>query len=318
MFNPTNLLLLTAVLTKVIASPSTCMGIVCPTVNMLNHRLVLGSPSQHDASGQQSVLSCQYDGAPVCRYASSDTLNPCTFRPTGILNPLSATCPSLVGDTPTSGQCPLTDNNGVPLLQSNIRPNSEDNACRYVGQSATAQCKYFAGQLDRRDISCPLSLTGSPPPPSSNSCPPFNPSNNRLTSETTDGSNIVCNFFNANGCTYAPSNGKYISGPKDTCPSAITIKATPAPAGALEGSNALSVDAAAAVDTKPVGTSKSTVISRPILIALLAMNAALVLAVLTIGAVWVLGRPTPGTRESGYSSVGGKAAVPRTHSDLEV
>ncbi|KAJ7178078.1 hypothetical protein C8R46DRAFT_1212793 [Mycena filopes] len=329
MFNPPKLLLflLTAVLTNVAASPSSCMGIVCPAVDKSNSPLILNSPSQHDANGQQSVISCQYGGSPACTYQSPDDVDLCTFE----LQQLdSKTCPPQFGEAVT-GQCPFVNNVGAPLrLQESLAdpfpfgslsckyfPVSEpDDACIYVNPNFAPHPK--AGNPG----TCPSSLEG-PHAPTSNSCPPVDPSNNRLTSETTNGSSIICNFFNANGCTYDATTGAFLGiGPKQTCPSAIKIKA-PAPAVALKGSAlSLAAAAAAAVDPDPAAsTSKSstvTAISKPILIALLAMNAALVLAVLTMAGVWFFGGRTSASfvprRESGYRSVGSKA-VPRTHSD---
>ncbi|KAJ7031673.1 hypothetical protein C8F04DRAFT_1235912 [Mycena alexandri] len=149
----------------------------------------------------------------------------------------------------------------------------------------------------------------SVPPASPTSCPPVNPENIALDTQITSIGFITCNFVNKDACTYSSdpaSPGVFVNGPAD-CPSAIIIKAPPQVAAAL---GAPAIDAAVAGSAPAAGgtsTKGDMVISKPILVALLAMNAALVLALLTMTVVWAFVRRTSASGGgSGYKSVPSK------------
>ncbi|KAJ7017620.1 hypothetical protein C8F04DRAFT_1155300 [Mycena alexandri] len=300
------LFLLTAISTRVIASPPPCIGFqpVCAFVNEINNPLEIGGPTSPGA-----LFDCQYSNSdglssgPVCSYNTPNVAAACVNR-FDLINGAD-NCPLNLGQA-LPGSCAFVNQKNAPFLPPTGLSDDNGLICNYVNEPTA--CQYSpTGDLSSGPASCPPSIGSAVlPPPVPQSCPASN-SADTLTSETSSGGFITCNYSNGDTCTYSLT-GEFVNGPGD-CPKAIKT-------GAL--ASTLSVDAAVAnsnPDSTNTGASnEGTLISKPILIALLGMNASLVLAVLAISFALLLSRHNSSAlnrgRDSRYTRVASKLQPP--------
>ncbi|KAJ7149414.1 hypothetical protein C8R43DRAFT_1007045 [Mycena crocata] len=282
----------------------------CPLTDKANATLVTESTVG-------AFTTCTYTGAfKMCTYFATD----------GSFSSGSSDCPASIGGSappppppPSSGRCPYQDESFYPLTSE--YSIGEFTTCNFRGPH---MCVYFAstgGYSSGSSKNCPSSIypfapPAPPPPPSSASgqCPLTDKANGQLHNDYHFEGIVMCTYSNDTTlCAYAQTDGSWNSGTID-CPSSIApMKFTSSPSS---NSSVVAVAGAAAQNDNTAtfgssrladndnnsrnGTSgkfKGTFISQPILIALLAINGVLVIAILVIAGVWVFGRR--GSRSSG-------------------
>ncbi|KAJ7930570.1 hypothetical protein B0H13DRAFT_2532883 [Mycena leptocephala] len=289
-----------------------------------------GSLLQSSGITADGFVSCQYQTAGTCVY----------FSPGGQFSSGSSTCPdgitpagnSSLGTTTGSSansdlaQCVATDDAGS-TLQSSANTTDGFVSCQY---QAAGTCVYFSpgGQFSSGGSICPDSITPASNPSSSDTSTGSGSANSATSSlaqcvaeddagsalqssGTTDDGFVTCKYQTAGSCEYFTPGGQFSAG-SSTCPDSITpANSSPASASSI-GSFLADSSSSNSSANKPAGGMSSVVI------ALLAMNAILVVGVLVSGAVWVRGR-RPSKRSSSLKGLYAKVdasretTVPLTH-----
>ncbi|KAJ7446075.1 hypothetical protein FB451DRAFT_790903 [Mycena latifolia] len=272
--------------------------------------------STDDSGSALQIVSLTSDGFVVCLYQAAGS---CVyFSPGGQFSSGSSTCPDSItpaGSPPTSGtndastgsasspdlaQCVATDDTGSTLQSSRVTADGFV-ACSY---QAAGNCEYFSpgGQFSAGASTCPNSITpgggssssgtndsssGSAPGTALAQCVATDDAGSALQSSnvTADGF-VACDYQTAKNCEYFTPGGEFSAG-ASTCPDSIT------PADTTSASGAIGVGTFLA-DTDDSGSSsessKKSGIPQPAIIALLALNALLVVGVLAAGSWWLWGR----------------------------
>ncbi|KAJ6490237.1 hypothetical protein C8R47DRAFT_1319944 [Mycena vitilis] len=222
--------------------------------------------------------------------------------------------------------CPQTIN-AAQLNSTKFNCLSNDTAgWPLVGSSATVQqqlaCTYYDGNTNDNAYYCKYDTTGTLIANSTSTCPgsanavkaintPSSPvmcleTNNaggNLSSVSLIGPNgtMACLYNDNNSCTYFISNGTFNSGPS-ACPTSIAPGSGPVGTGVPIGAIAEASPVAAAAAASP-SSDKENGLPQPVIIALLAMNGALVLGILILGGFWVFRRHSGPTRSVDYTKV---------------
>ncbi|KAJ6458854.1 hypothetical protein C8R47DRAFT_145155 [Mycena vitilis] len=290
-----------------------------------------GSALQASSIGADELVSCEYQAAGNCQY----------FTPGGQFSSGSSTCPdsitpagssSSTGSSPSSSlaQCVTNDDAGS-ALQSSSTTDDGFVACVYL---SAGSCEYFSpgGQFSSGSSTCPDGITAGTSSSSGtgtdNSSSPSSPSGSLAQCVTTDDAGstlqsssiatdgfVTCNYQTAGNCEYFSPGGQFSSG-SSTCPDSITP-------GSSSSTALTSSVGSFLAESDGNSTSKpasGVQLSQPVVIALLAMNAILVIAVLAAGAIWVFRRHTDNRASSLkglYSNANAPTSVPLTHGAAE-
>ncbi|KAJ7648459.1 hypothetical protein B0H17DRAFT_435406 [Mycena rosella] len=236
-----------------------------------------------------SFVACQYGAAGNCEY----------FSPGGQFSAGSSACPDSItpgaasSGSPDLAQCVATDDLGSAFQGiSATGPGEGFVTCQY---EAAGSCVYFTGgQFSAGSSTCPDSITPASSSgandgltesgPSLAKCAESDDAGSVLQSSgTTNHGFVTCQYQNAGNCEYLTPGGEF-SGGSSTCPDSITPGSGSAAAGALGGAFAADVDNSGSNS----GSGTST-LSQPVVIALLVMNAVLVIGGLILGTLWVRG-----------------------------
>ncbi|KAJ6550001.1 hypothetical protein B0H19DRAFT_1160201 [Mycena capillaripes] len=210
------------------------------------------------------------------------------------------------------------------LIGASVTVTEHLLACVY---SDSSMCMYSSqGSLKTGASSCPTTVS------SSIVCAEFDEINGRLVSSQPHNEFLVCHYSDSEICSYVAATGVLTGGTKH-CPASIAPQLNNSKqSGIFPGVGSAAAAGAPAsdrlVDNNSTSSGDSSTgsgisLSKPILIALLAMNVVLVLTVLAIGCVWLFGRRTEGrpTRLRALSTGSGSyktvqsMSVPLTHSD---
>ncbi|KAJ7761253.1 hypothetical protein DFH07DRAFT_957317 [Mycena maculata] len=205
--------------------------------------------------------------------------------------------------------CLNFDNDNSPLISSGLSQDGQILSCIYDDQQL---CTYEAldGGFDSGSSICPQSIT----PSTSTLVCNLDNNNSPLIDNTQDSGVLACLYADGQLCEYEAADGSFSEG-SSACPSLLESGSAsgPTPAGDIsKGGSAAALLSDNSSSNRPASDTKT--ISMPILIALLAMNGALVLAVLAIGCFWVFGRRSGPTRLGLNAGSGlGYKTVPFTH-----
>ncbi|KAJ7291547.1 hypothetical protein C8J57DRAFT_1587861 [Mycena rebaudengoi] len=213
----------------------------------------------------------------------------------------TATAPGTV-----SSQCVAKDDNGGSLLSSSVGPVGFVT-CKY---SNAGTCKYFDndGSFSSGSSVCPDRInasTGSAPPPQNTKtaqCVAKDDNGGSLLSSSVGPVGFVtCKYSNAGTCKYFDNDGSFSSG-SSVCPDSIT------PASRVAGTFL------AGDNSNSTGSSSGN--SQPILIALLAINGVLAVAVIGLATLYLRERRSSGKQMRGkYTTVVDPASITlRDHS----
>ncbi|KAJ6600423.1 hypothetical protein DFH09DRAFT_1497995 [Mycena vulgaris] len=247
-------------------------------------------------------VACTYPNARNCAY----------FTPGGQFSSGSSTCPDSITPAGSSGandgstgsapstplaQCAATDDAGS-ALQNSTTTNDGFIACDY---QAAGRCEYFTGgQFSAGSSTCPNSitpasssgandgLTGAAPSSDLAQCTAADDAGSALKSSTISSDGFVaCEYEAAGHCEYFTPTGDFSSG-SSTCPDSITQASSISASGAV-GVGSFLADGDSDDSGSSHGSTTSS-IPKPAVIALLAMNAVLVIGVLVLGTLWVRDR----------------------------
>ncbi|KAJ7657715.1 hypothetical protein DFH06DRAFT_1196994 [Mycena polygramma] len=287
-----------------------------------------GSALQTSGIGSDGFVSCTYQAAGTCEY----------FSPGGQFSAGSSICPDSItpgGSSASTGsssnsslaQCVGQDDAGSALQSSGTTADGFVSCTYQTGGT----CEYFSpgGQFSSGSSTCPDGITpastgtdnsSSSPPPSGilAQCATTDDAGSTLqSSSTTADGFVICSYQTAGTCEYFSPGGQFSSG-SSTCPDSITP-------GSSSSSSLTSSVGSFLADSDGNSTSKPTSgvgvqLSQPVVIALLTMNAILVIAVLVAGAVWVFRRHTnkrASSLKGLYSNANAPTTVPLTHGATE-
>ncbi|KAJ6558320.1 hypothetical protein B0H19DRAFT_1150770 [Mycena capillaripes] len=313
-----------------------------------------GSALQNSSITDDGFVACKYQAAGLCEYftpggqfSSGSSTCPDSITAAGnssssgtVDNSSSSSTSPGSTDTassPSLAQCVAADDAGS-ALQSSSKTDDGFVVCKY---QAAGTCEYFTpgGQFSSGSSTCPDGIT---PAGSSSSSGTVDNSSSSGTSTgstnttsslaqcvatddagsalqntgiTADGF-VTCIYQAAGTCEYFTPGGQFSAG-SSTCPDSITPASSSSPSGSSVGSFLADSD-----NSSSSSSGSSNKMSQPVVIALLAMNAVLVIAVLAAGTVWVLGRrPKRSSSLRGlYAKVDAtrETSVPLTHDAAEV
>ncbi|KAJ7657782.1 hypothetical protein DFH06DRAFT_1297774 [Mycena polygramma] len=241
-----------------------------------------------------------------CTYGKA--LSSCDYFTNGSLraqdNTLGSYCPSTINPAhlnSTGFTCMFADTKGTSLFGSSVTTKQE-LACTY-NKSLPYMCTYDTSDPNTRKFFVshhidPYSITLSELIETRSMCLQADNAGGNLTSASiTSRANdtMACTYDNHNMCTYVISNGTFNSGPS-ACPQSISPvngTAGSVPVGAIDA-------AAAAPSSSP---DKKNDLPKPVILAFLAMNGALVLGILILGGFWVFRRHSESKRSVDYTKV---------------
>ncbi|KAJ7278935.1 hypothetical protein C8J57DRAFT_1304990 [Mycena rebaudengoi] len=292
-------------------SGSTASNLHCYSFNFKAIQEGYGSPLSrvnYNANVSDTLLECIYKDGMYCVY----------YLTNGLAIPQMSYpyCPPNLIPHFNNFTCVPTDVPGSRLVGS-VAINQTDLACTY-GDSYN-QCIYSAGILNSGSSDCPPRTSVAS---QSTVCLPVDNAGFKLLSASSTSSTGIrtCNYQNSNVCTYSTSDGRIASG-SSACPPSIASSGGPVgwdPVGPVKGiahgeSALLATDA----NSDDGDDHKNNSLS-PTMIALLAVNGFLVIALLVIASVWLFGRPSssvnlrPLSARTSYKTVE-SVSVPLTH-----
>ncbi|KAF7324511.1 hypothetical protein MKEN_00491800 [Mycena kentingensis (nom. inval.)] len=235
-------------------------------------------------------VQCSYEIAGTCEYFG-----------TGSFSSGSSNCPPSIGSpsppvTPTAGvaTCVAKDDAGGALITSGASADKAFVECQYANAGA---CVYFNdGSFSSGGSTCPDGITpnnaAAPPSNAVATCVAKDDAGGALISSGASADNkfVECEYAQAGQCVYFNA-GSFSSG-SSTCPDSITAPSSVSANAKLSSSDSgSSFSAAATTGDDNDGASLS-----PVYIALIVMNAVLVLGILTLGFFYV--REARGARAS--------------------
>ncbi|KAJ6482986.1 hypothetical protein C8R47DRAFT_1273245 [Mycena vitilis] len=248
---------------------------------------------------------CQWNFLGACQYSRIDGSFQQQWSATQV-------CPPTINPAQlnsTKFNCLSNDTAGWPLIGSSATVEQE-LACTYYNgdvHDSAYYCKYdTTGTLTATsEGTCPglADAVKSTNKPSSSMCLETNNAGGILSSVSLTGPNgtMACLYNDNNSCTYFISNGTFNSGPS-ACPISIAPGSGPVGTGVPIGAIAEASPVAAAAAASP-SPDKKKGLPQPVIIALLALNGALVIGVLGLGGFWVCRRHSGSTRSVDYTKV---------------
>ncbi|KAJ7460251.1 hypothetical protein FB451DRAFT_1371723 [Mycena latifolia] len=217
--------------------------------------------------------------------------------------------------------CPILDINNAVVVSGSFSPDFSIITCSYT-DSAVCSYSFATSQLTSGPSDqCGTSLLQED---FQFACPTKSGANVRDGTFNDDNSILSCSYDDEETCDYLFPEGELKTGAN--CPGSLFGQGTIGFGAAASGGNAAAAGSALLETNASSGSSATgsngTTISKPILIALLAINGLLVVVVLAIASVWAFGRrrsePQPRLRAlstgSGYRTVE-SVSVPLTHGD---
>ncbi|KAJ7166681.1 hypothetical protein C8R46DRAFT_1095077 [Mycena filopes] len=289
---------------------------VCPILDKASQLLNATAPQ----SGEDGITSCTYNSG------KSDSPNICQYSSNGTFHNGVITCPDSAADfefpcLSYDGLGTTDRPDGNPLASSVNNPGLDKGSITYCAYESSITCVYLQrdGSVTADPFTpfpqgvekCPLTINTAQLNSTGIVCASTDSVGNSLIGASINlAQQFACSYYNSTGkssyrCIYETTFGALKGSsrglPDNDCPPyAIgSVRDGPTAHGDIISGNSNKVAAAAAA---PDSTTTSGV-PKPVIIALLAMNGFLVLAVLLMGGIWIVRRPIGSTKPHAYKKV---------------